>query len=120
MLRNIDLNEISDGKSLHGQMIWFAPTAEAATAARIVVRVWETPSSSIPMIFISFARGLSLAPEALLDQAVGLSVVDGIILPHLNMTKWKGCLFFPIRGRTLPDSWVPAWFLPSFSSRSDI
>ena len=43
MLRNIDL-------------IWFAPTAEAATAARIVVRVWETPSSSIPMIFISFAR----------------------------------------------------------------
>ena len=51
MLRNIDLNEISDGNLYTANDL-----AEAATAARIVVRVWETPSSSIPMIFISFAR----------------------------------------------------------------
>ena len=55
MLRNINLNEISDG-NLYTANDLVRADCGAATAARIVVRVWETPSSSIPMIFISFAR----------------------------------------------------------------
>ena len=55
MLRNIDLNEISDG-NLYTANDLVRADCGGCHAARIVVRVWETPSSSIPMIFISFAR----------------------------------------------------------------
>ena len=75
-------------------MIWYVPTAADAADARTAVREWGIPSSLTPYDMDQLYRGTGLKPEELLLRAADLSVVDGIILPHLKMTGKRDCCPF--------------------------
>lgn len=99
MLRNIDLNEISDGNLYTANDLVRADCGGCHGCSDCCQGMGDSIILD-PYDFYQLCQGLSLAPEALLDQAVGLSVVDGIILPHLNMTKGKdACSFLSENGR---------------------
>jgi len=99
MLRNIDLNEISDGNLYTANDLVRADCGGCHGCSDCCQGMGDSIILD-PYDFYQLCQGLSLAPEALLDQAVGLSVVDGIILPHLNMTKGKdACSFLSEDGR---------------------
>lgn len=93
MLRNIDLNEISDGNLYTSNDLVRADCG----GCRGCSDCYQGMGDSIildPYDMDQLYRGTGLKPEELLLRAVDLSVVDGIILPHLKMTGKRDCCPF--------------------------
>ena len=99
MLREIDLSEISDGKLYTGNDMVKADCRGCAGCSSCC----QGMGSSIildPLDIFRLTGHLSKSFEQLLEEALELNVVDGIILPNLKMTgKDERCVFLSPDGR---------------------
>ena len=85
MLRNIDLNEISDGNLYTSNDLVRADCGGCRGCSDCCQGMGDSIILD-PYDMDQLYRGTGLKPEELLLRAADLSVVDGIILPHLKMT----------------------------------
>ena len=94
MLRDCDLNEISDGKkyTLNDMVKADCNDCKGCSAC-----CHDMGTSIIldPLDFYRISSHLNRSFEAMLDSQIELNIVDGIILPNLKMTKTpdKRCVF---------------------------
>jgi len=101
MLRDCDLNEISDGKKYTlADMV----KADCAGCAGCSACCHDMGSSIVldPLDVCRLTRKLSCSFEALLADKIELNVVDGVILPNLKMDeqrKGSPCVFLDMDGR---------------------
>ena len=96
MLRNIDLNEISDGNLYTSNDLVRADCGGCRGCSDCCQGMGDSIILD-PYDMDQLYRGTGLKPEELLLRAADLSVVDGIILPHLKMTGERDCRFCPGR-----------------------
>lgn len=92
MKREVDLNEISDGRLYSsGDMVrWTVMTVKAALHA---AREWEIPSYWIQWI-CGDCNSEKENFDTLLANYLELNVVDGMVLPNLKMAgEEEACLF---------------------------
>ena len=94
MLRDCDLNEISDGKkyTLNDMVKADCNDCKGCSAC-----CHDMGTSIIldPLDFYRISSHLNCSFEAMLDSQIELNIVDGIILPNLKMTETpdKRCVF---------------------------
>ena len=93
MLRNIDLNEISDGNLYTSNDLVRADCGGCRGCSDCCQGMGDSIILD-PYDMDQLYRGTGLKPEELLLRAADLSVVDGIILPHLKMTGERDCCPF--------------------------
>jgi len=94
MLRNCDLNEISDGKKYTiNDMV----KADCNNCKGCSACCHDMGTSIIldPLDFYRISNHLNCSFEAMLDSQIELNIVDGVILPNLKMaeTSDKRCVF---------------------------
>lgn len=93
MLRNIDLNEISDGK-LYGINDMVKADCGGCHGCSACCHDMGTSIILDPLDVFRITTGLQKSFEELLDGFLELNVVDGIILPNLRMSgNDKACAF---------------------------
>ncbi len=93
MLRQIDLSEISDGKLYTGNDM----VKTDCRGCGGCFSCCQGMGSSVvldPFDIFSMTGYLSKSFEQLLNEALELNVVDGIILPNIRMKKEDGCCVF--------------------------
>ncbi len=85
MLRDCDLNEITDGKKYTANDM---VKADCNGCKNCSVCCHGMGSSIVldPYDFFILSNHLSLSFEAMLDKYIELNIVDGVILPNLKMT----------------------------------
>lgn len=93
MLRNIDLNEISDGNLYTSNDLVRADCGGCHGCSDCCQGMGDSIILD-PYDMDQLYRGAGLQPEDLLLRVAELSIVDGIILPHLKMTGERGCCPF--------------------------
>lgn len=93
MLRNIDLNEISDGNLYTSNDLVRADCGGCHGCSDCCQGMGDSIILN-PYDMDQLYRGAGLQPEDLLLRVAELSIVDGIILPHLKMTGERGCCPF--------------------------
>lgn len=99
MERQIDLNEISDGKKYGLEDMVRADCAGCAGCSACC-RGMGTSVVLDPFDVFRLETGTGLRFEALIQNQLELNVVDGIILPNLKMTGESGaCAFLNEEGR---------------------
>ena len=93
MRREIDLNEISDGRKYRaGDMV----RADCRGCVGCSACCHNMGSSIVldPMDVWRLTKAADKSPEELFDSALELNVVDGLILPNLKMTgEERACVF---------------------------
>lgn len=99
MIRNIDLNEVSDGKLYTANDLVKADCAGCKGCSACC----EGMGSSIqldPLDFYRLYKKLNVTPEGLLATHVELNVVDGLAIPNLKMDENRdACTFLDENGR---------------------
>ena len=109
MFRNIDLNEISDGNRYHANDLVRADCGGCQGCSACCHGMGDTILLD-PYDMDQLRKGSGYSPEELFHQAVELSVVDGIILPHLKMTADHDCCpFLSDEGRCTIHSFRPGF-----------
>lgn len=100
MNRYIDLNEVSDGKLYTANDLVKAGCGDCAGCSACCESMADTIILD-PMDIYLLSSGLNVSPNALFrDRYMELSVVDGIVLPHIKMTDDTGrCPFLTGEGR---------------------
>lgn len=99
MLREIDLSEISDGKLYTGNDMAKAD-CHGCIGCSACCRGMGNSIILDPFDIFHMSRYLSKNFGQLLDEALELNVVDGIILPNLRMnTESQRCFFLDENGR---------------------
>lgn len=99
MKRNIDINEISDGK-LYGINDLVKAECNDCKGCSDCCRGMGTSIILDPYDVYRMSGGLSLSFEQMLNSSIELNVVDGIILPNLKMNgKDESCMFLNEAGR---------------------
>lgn len=99
MIREIDLNEISDGKLYHGCDLVKVGCDDCKGCSQCCKGMGESILLD-PLDVHWLKQGLSVSFEELLQNAVGLRVVDGLVIPFLKMTgKEETCAFLNEEGR---------------------
>lgn len=93
MLRNIDLNEISDGNLYTSNDLVRADCGGCHGCSDCCQGMGDSIILD-PYDMDQLYRGAGLQPEDLLLRVAELSIVDDIILPHLKMTGERGCCPF--------------------------
>lgn len=100
MLRDCDLNEISDGKRY---ALTDMVKADCNDCVGCSACCYDMGSSIVldPLDFYRISNHLGLRFEVLLEDKIELNIVDGIILPNLKMTSKAGnpCGFLDKEGR---------------------
>ena len=94
MLRDCNLNEISDGKKYKlNDMV----KADCNDCKGCSACCHDMGTSIVldPLDFCRISKHLNSSFEAMLDSQIELNIVDGIILPNLKMRKTpdQRCLF---------------------------
>lgn len=93
MLRDIDLNEVSDGK-LYTSGDMAKTDCNGCKGCSSCCRNMGASIILDPLDTCRLCAGLQKSFEELLNDCLELNVVDGIILPNLRMTKdTKTCVF---------------------------
>jgi hypothetical protein len=99
MLRDVNMNEISDGK-LYGSNDLVKADCQDCQGCSDCCRGMGNSIVLDPLDLHRLSVGLSKAPEKLLEREVGLDIFDGNILPHLKMEgASESCLFLDGNGR---------------------
>lgn len=99
MERNIDMNEISDGKR-YGAGDMVKADCGNCQGCSACCRGMGTSVVLDPYDIYRFTAGLRTTFQALMTDRVELNVVDGIILPNLKMAGEKEqCVFLNAEGR---------------------
>lgn len=99
MLRNIDLNEISDGK-LYTSNDLAKTDCGGCHGCSACCHGMGTSITLDPLDFHRLSTGLHKSFNELIAGPVELNVVDGIILPNLKMAgKEEACSFLDANGR---------------------
>ena len=99
MKRNIDINEISDGK-LYGINDMVRAECHDCKGCSDCCRGMGTSIILDPYDVYRLSKGLNLTFEQLLGSYAELNVVDGIILPNLKMSGTdESCMFLNEAGR---------------------
>lgn len=109
MLREIDLNEISDGK-LYGANDLVKAGCNDCVGCSACCRGMGDSIILDPLDVHNLAKGLGKTFEELLEENIALRVVDGLILPHLKMvgTEEK-CSFLNDEGRCSIHAFRPGF-----------
>ena len=90
MERYVDMREISDGRLYEAEDLVRADCGGCEGCSFCCEQMTDTILLD-PLDVFSLCRGLALTPEALLQSALELGVVDGIVLPHFRKTGDRGC-----------------------------
>ena len=99
MKREIDLNEISDGR-LYGLNDMVKADCQDCTGCSACCHGMGSSIVLDPMDIYRMSQGTQKAFPELLDQYLELNVVDGIILPNLRLDGEKeACRFLSSQGR---------------------
>lgn len=99
MLRNVDLQEISDGK-LYGSNDMVKADCGGCKGCSSCCRGMGESILLDPFDLFRLCKGTSRTFEELMDTALELHVVDGIILPSLKMCgPDESCHFLNTEGR---------------------
>lgn len=99
MKRNVDLNEISDGKLYEANDLVKAGCQDCQGCSACCHGMGNSIILD-PLDVWRLTGGLKVSFEQLLASAVELSVVDGIILPNLKMAgEQEACAFLNEEGR---------------------
>ena len=109
MLREIDLNEISDGK-LYGANDLVKAGCNDCVGCSACCRGMGDSIILDPLDIHNLTTGLGKTFEELLEEHIALRVVDGLILPHLKMagTEEK-CSFLNDEGRSVIHAFRPGF-----------
>ncbi len=109
MLRNIDLNEISDG-NLYTSNDLVRADCGGCRGCSDCCRGMGTSILLDPYDMDQLSSGTGMQPDRLLGSAAELSVVDGIILPHLKMDPVRDCCpFLSEAGRCTVHAFRPGF-----------
>lgn len=99
MLRNVNLNEVSDGRLYDSNDMVKAECGDCIGCHKCCTGM----GSSIvldPLDIARLTKGLGKTFEQLLTDSVELNVVDGVILPNIKMQEGKdACIFLDENGR---------------------
>ena len=99
MIREVDLQEISDGKLYTANDLVKAGCNDCAGCSACC-RGMGNSIVLDPLDMHRLCQGLSLPPEEVLSRALELHVVDGLILPNLKMAgAEEACTFLNEEGR---------------------
>lgn len=99
MIREVDLQEISDGKLYTANDLVKAGCNDCAGCSACC-RGMGNSIVLDPLDMHRLCQGLSLPPEEVLSRALELHVVDGLILPNLKMAgAEEACAFLNEEGR---------------------
>lgn len=99
MLRDVSLEEISDGK-LYGLNDMVRAGCDACSGCSACCRGMGESIVLDPYDMYRLTAGLGLSPQQLLAENLELNVVDGIILPNLGMKgEEERCSFLNEEGR---------------------
>ena len=99
MLREVDLKEISDGK-LYGSNDMVRADCGGCEGCSACCRGMGETVVLDPLDVFRLTTGLSVSFENLLEGRLALRVVDGLILPYLQMTgREEACSFLDADGR---------------------
>lgn len=99
MKRNVDFNEISDGKRYGLEDMVRADCAGCAGCSACCMGMGNTVVLD-PFDVHRLVTGTGLSLESLLQKHLELNVVDGVILPNLKMAGEKeACVFLNEEGR---------------------
>lgn len=109
MIRNIDMNEISDGHLYHSNDLVRADCGGCKGCSDCCRGMGDTIILD-PYDMDQLVKGIGYSAEEIFRQYTALSVVDGIILPHLRMTdKHDCCPFLSEDGRCKIHSFRPGF-----------
>ena len=107
MKRNVDLNEISDGNLYEVNDMVKADCNDCKGCFACCQGMGESVQLD-PLDIYHLTVGLNTSFEQLLAGAVELNVIDGVILPNLNMNNEKGtCYFLNEEGRCSVHAFRP-------------
>ena len=107
MKRNIDMNEISDGKLYDVNDMVKADCNDCKGCSACCQGMGQSILLD-PLDIYTLTVGLNTSFEQLLAEAIELNVVDGVILPNLKMTSEKdACYFLNENGRCSIHSFRP-------------
>lgn len=107
MLRNIDMNEISDGKLYTANDLVKADCQDCKGCSACCQGMGESIVLD-PLDVYRLTTGLQRSFESLLEKELELHVVDGVILPNLKMVGDKeACAFLNQEGRCTIHSLRP-------------
>ena len=99
MKRDIDINEISDGKLYSANDLVKADCGDCKGCSACCQGMGESIVLD-PLDVYRLTTGLGVSFEALLGSKLELNVFDGMILPHLKMAGEKeACAFLNAEGR---------------------
>lgn len=99
MLRNVDMNEISDGKLYTANDLVKADCQDCAGCSHCCQGMGNSVVLD-PLDIYRLTAGLNRTFEELLEKELELNVVDGMILPNLKMIGEKEvCAFLNEQGR---------------------
>lgn len=99
MLREIDLTEISDGK-LYGSNDMVRADCGGCEGCSACCQGMGESVVLDPLDVFRLTAGLSVSFESLLQDKLALRVVDGLILPYLQMTgREEACVFLDADSR---------------------
>ena len=101
MLRDIDLNEISDGRLYTANDMVKADCMGCQGCASCCQGMGDSIVLD-PYDMYRLCMGLKTTPAALLASSLELGVVDGLILPHLKMNgNTDSCMYLNIFSRLM-------------------
>lgn len=98
MKREIDLNEISDGRLYTANDMVKIGCNDCSGCSECCRTVGDTIHLD-PYDIFQLEQGLGIGFEELMAGNLELGVVDGIICPHLRMREKEGCVFLNPEGR---------------------
>lgn len=107
MKRNIDMNEISDGKLYELNDMVKADCNDCKGCSACCKNMGQSIVLD-PFDIYNLTTELHMNFEQLLENAIELNVIDGVILPNLKMTKKdEQCFFLDENGRCSIHSFRP-------------
>lgn len=92
MLRQVDLNEISDGRVYHSHDMVKAD-CNGCKGCSACCRGMGKSITLDPFDIYNLTTNLNRSFDELLSESIELSITDGIILPNLRMGENGSCLF---------------------------
>lgn len=99
MERNIDLQQISDGRK-YGLNDMVKADCGSCQGCSSCCREMEQSILLDPLDIHRLSKGLSMTFDQLLEKHIELNLVDGMILPNLKMDEVEGsCTFLNSQGR---------------------
>ena len=106
MLREGTLEEISDGRLYELNDMVRADCADCVGCSKCCRSDMGTSITLDPYDIWMLQRGTGRSFSEMVEHEIAVSMLDGLILPHMNMT--KGCSFLNEDGRCSIHPWRPS------------